>query len=113
MQPSPGRPLRIGITCYPTYGGSGIVATELGMELAARGYEVHFITYANPIRLDPGLPRIFYHEVEAATYPLFQFRLMIWPWRRGCWRSPSGSGSICSTCTMRFRTPPRPGWRGR
>ena len=73
MQPPSGRTLRIGITCYPTYGGSGIVATELGMELAARGYEVHFITYANPIRLDPGLPRIFYHEVEAATYPLFQF----------------------------------------
>ncbi len=43
--------MRVGITCYPTYGGSGIVATELGMELAARGHEVHFITYANPIRL--------------------------------------------------------------
>lgn len=67
------RPLRIGITCYPTYGGSGIVATELGMELAARGYEVHFITYSNPIRLDPGLPRIYYHEVEVASYPLFQY----------------------------------------
>jgi N-acetyl-alpha-D-glucosaminyl L-malate synthase BshA len=65
--------MRIGITCYPTYGGSGIVATELGMELAARGHEVHFITYANPIRLDPGLPRIYYHEVEVSTYPLFQY----------------------------------------
>ncbi len=65
--------MRIGITCYPTYGGSGIVATELGMELASRGHEVHFITYANPIRLDPGLPRIFYHEVEVSTYPLFQY----------------------------------------
>ncbi|MBI4891142.1 MAG: N-acetyl-alpha-D-glucosaminyl L-malate synthase BshA [Acidobacteria bacterium] len=65
--------MRIGITCYPTYGGSGIVATELGMEMAARGHEVHFITYANPIRLDPGLPRIFYHEVEVSTYPLFQY----------------------------------------
>ncbi|MGQ9917620.1 MAG: N-acetyl-alpha-D-glucosaminyl L-malate synthase BshA [Bryobacteraceae bacterium] len=65
--------MRIGITCYPTYGGSGIVATELGMELAARGYEVHFITYGNPIRLDPGLPRIYYHEVEVASYPLFQY----------------------------------------
>ncbi|MCX7605636.1 MAG: N-acetyl-alpha-D-glucosaminyl L-malate synthase BshA, partial [Bryobacteraceae bacterium] len=73
MNPPGPRPLRIGITCYPTYGGSGIVATELGMELAARGYEVHFITYANPIRLDPGLPRIQYHEVEVATYPLFQY----------------------------------------
>src|SRR5579862_8476966 len=65
--------MKIGITCYPTYGGSGIVATELGRELAARGHEVHFITYANPIRLDPGLPRIHYHEVEVSNYPLFQY----------------------------------------
>ena len=65
--------MNVGITCYPTYGGSGIVATELGMELAARGHEVHFITYANPIRLDPGSPRIHYHEVEVSNYPLFQY----------------------------------------
>ncbi len=65
--------MRIGITCYPTYGGSGIVATELGLELAQRGHEVHFITYANPIRLDPGTPRVFYHEVEVTPYPLFQY----------------------------------------
>jgi N-acetyl-alpha-D-glucosaminyl L-malate synthase BshA len=65
--------VRVGITCYPTYGGSGIVATELGLELAARGHEVHFISYANPIRLDPGVPRIYYHEVEVSTYPLFQY----------------------------------------
>jgi N-acetyl-alpha-D-glucosaminyl L-malate synthase BshA len=65
--------VKIGITCYPTYGGSGIVATELGLELANRGHEVHFITYANPIRLDPGIPRIHYHEVEVSTYPLFQY----------------------------------------
>jgi L-malate glycosyltransferase len=65
--------MRIGITCYPTYGGSGIVATELGLELATRGHDVHFITYANPIRLDPGTPRIFYHEVEVSNYPLFQY----------------------------------------
>ena len=65
--------MRIGITCYPTYGGSGIVATELGLELASRGHEVHFITYANPIRLDPDLPRIYYHEVEVSNYPLFQY----------------------------------------
>jgi L-malate glycosyltransferase len=63
----------VGITCYPTYGGSGIVATELGLELAARGHEVHFITYANPIRLDQDVPRIHYHEVEVSTYPLFQY----------------------------------------
>jgi N-acetyl-alpha-D-glucosaminyl L-malate synthase BshA len=65
--------MRIGITCYPTYGGSGIVATELGLELANRGHEVHFITYANPIRLDPDTPRIYYHEVEVSTYPLFLY----------------------------------------
>lgn len=65
--------MRIGITCYPTYGGSGIVATELGLELANRGHDVHFITYANPIRLDPGTPRISYHEVEVSNYPLFQY----------------------------------------
>jgi N-acetyl-alpha-D-glucosaminyl L-malate synthase BshA len=65
--------VNVGITCYPTYGGSGIVATELGLELANRGHDVHFITYANPIRLDPGIPRIHYHEVEVSTYPLFQY----------------------------------------
>jgi len=65
--------VNVGITCYPTYGGSGIVATELGMELAARGHEVHFISYSNPIRLDPGIPRIHYHEVEVGAYPLFQY----------------------------------------
>src|SRR5437016_8981942 len=65
--------MKVRITCYPTYGGSGIVATELGLELANRGHEVHFITYANPIRLDPGIPRIYYHEVEVSNYPLFQY----------------------------------------
>src|SRR6185437_14405911 len=65
--------MRIGITCYPTYGGSGIVATELGLELANRSHEIHFITYANPIRLDPNIPRIHYHEVEVSNYPLFQY----------------------------------------
>jgi len=65
--------VKIGITCYPTFGGSGILATELGQELAARGHEVHFISYANPIRLDTETERIHYHEVEVTTYPLFQF----------------------------------------
>ncbi len=65
--------MKIGITCYPTYGGSGIVATELGLELATRGHEIHFITYSNPIRLDPSIPRIHYHEVEVSNYPLFQY----------------------------------------
>src|SRR5690242_3472938 len=65
--------MKIGITCYPTYGGSGVVATVLGLERAMRGHEVHFITYANPIRLDPDTPRIHYHEVEVSNYPLFQY----------------------------------------
>ena len=63
--------MRIGITCYPTYGGSGIVATELGMELAARGHDVHFISYAPPIRLNSSNEHIHFHEVEVGTYPLF------------------------------------------
>jgi len=62
--------MKIGITCYPTYGGSGVVATELGIELAARGHEVHFISYAPPIRLTAN-ERITFHEVEVSTYPLF------------------------------------------
>jgi L-malate glycosyltransferase len=63
--------MRIGITCYPTYGGSGIVATELGMELAARGHDVHFISYAPPIRLKADSEHVHFHEVEISTYPLF------------------------------------------
>jgi N-acetyl-alpha-D-glucosaminyl L-malate synthase BshA len=63
--------MKIGITCYPTYGGSGVVATELGIELAARGHEVHFISYAMPIRLTMSSERIHFHEVEVTTYPLF------------------------------------------
>jgi L-malate glycosyltransferase len=63
--------MKIGITCYPTYGGSGVVATELGLELAMRGHEVHFISYSMPIRLSGTNDRIFFHEVEVITYPLF------------------------------------------
>src|SRR5579862_1425054 len=63
--------MKIGITCYPTYGGSGVVATELGMELAARGHEIHFISYAPPIRLTDTSVRIPFHEVEVSSYPLF------------------------------------------
>jgi N-acetyl-alpha-D-glucosaminyl L-malate synthase BshA len=68
-----GIPMKIGITCYPTYGGSGAVATELGIELAARGHEVHFISYASPFRLRGYHERVFYHEVDTslAHYPLF------------------------------------------
>ena len=65
--------MKIGITCYPTYGGSGVVATELGIELAQRGHQVHFISYAQPIRLTSPQPNIHYHEVEVSTYPLFDY----------------------------------------
>ena len=64
---------KIGISCYPTYGGSGIVATELGKSLASRGHEVHFITYAMPTRLDRFQDRVFFHEVEVPDYPLFEY----------------------------------------
>jgi N-acetyl-alpha-D-glucosaminyl L-malate synthase BshA len=66
-------PLKIGITCYPTYGGSGVIATELGKELANRGHEVHFVSYAQPIRLEKFHERIFFHEVDMLPYPLFQY----------------------------------------
>jgi len=65
--------MRIGITCYPTYGGSGVVATELGIELAAKGHEIHFISYSQPFRLNGREEGIFYHEVPVSNYPLFEF----------------------------------------
>lgn len=65
--------MKIGITCYPTYGGSGAVATELGIALAAHGHEVHFITYQQPFRLPSFLPRIYFHEVDVGRYPLFEY----------------------------------------
>jgi len=63
--------MKIGITCYPTYGGSGVVATELGLELAARGHDVHFISYATPVRMTSASERLHFHEVEVMNYPLF------------------------------------------
>jgi L-malate glycosyltransferase len=65
--------MRIGITCYPTYGGSGVVATELGIELAAMGHQVHFISYSQPFRLTGRDNGILYHEVPVSSYPLFEF----------------------------------------
>ena len=66
------RSLRVGITCYPTYGGSGVVATELGIELAARGHDVHFITSSPPFRLTGREANIHFHQVEVMHYPLFE-----------------------------------------
>lgn len=65
--------MKIGIVCYPTFGGSGVVATELGMALAAEGHQVHFISYSQPFRLDNFSGNLFYHEVPVTNYPLFEF----------------------------------------
>lgn len=65
--------MNIGIVCYPTFGGSGVMATELGKALADKGYTVHFITYQQPVRLEAFHPNIFYHEVTVPAYPLFDF----------------------------------------
>ena len=66
--------MKIGIVCYPTFGGSGIVATELGHALAKKGHEVHFITYDQPVRLDIMDKNIYYHEVNVHVYPLFDYQ---------------------------------------
>ena len=65
--------MRIGIVCYPTFGGSGVLATELGKALAQKGHQVHFITYQQPVRLSGFIPNIYYHEVQVPTYPLFDY----------------------------------------
>ncbi len=66
--------MKIGIVCYPTFGGSGVLATELGIALSDKGYEVHFITYEQPVRLSQGFhPNIYFHEVKVPAYPLFDF----------------------------------------
>lgn len=65
--------MRIGIVCYPTYGGSGVLATELGKGLAAKGHSVHFVTYQRPPRLDTFQPNVYFHEVGGFDYPLFEY----------------------------------------
>ena len=65
--------MKIGIVCYPTYGGSGVVATELGIALAAKGHQIHFISYSMPVRLGKPMENIFYHEVRVSDYPLFDY----------------------------------------
>jgi N-acetyl-alpha-D-glucosaminyl L-malate synthase BshA len=65
--------MKIGIVCYPTFGGSGVLATELGKALAQKGHQIHFISYQQPVRLNGFIPNIFYHEVQVPTYPLFDY----------------------------------------
>ena len=98
--------MKIGITCYPTYGGSGVVATELGVELAERGHEIHFISYAQPIRLTELHPNIHYHEVDVSRYPLFEYP----PYDFGFGDAHGGSlrnftRSTSCMCITRSRTP--------
>jgi UDP:flavonoid glycosyltransferase YjiC (YdhE family) len=73
--------MKIGIVCYPTFGGSGVVATELGKALAKEGHQVHFITYSQPSRLDFLNENLFYHEVEFRSYPFLNIHLtnLHWP----------------------------------
>ena len=73
MTSAPDRPLKIGVVCYPTFGGSGVVATELGKGMAERGHEIHLFSYAPPARLDSYDERVHLHQVEVSSYPLFKY----------------------------------------
>ena len=97
--------MKIGITCYPTYGGSGVVATELGIELAARGHEIHFISYAMPIRLNQATENIFFHEVEVTTYPLFDHAPYTLALATKMFEVAEDAKLDCCTCTTPFHIP--------
>ena len=73
QRPGTRRPLKIGVVCYPTYGGSGVVATELGLGMARHGHDVHFISYRQPARFKGYAANVYYHEVSAVDYPLFEY----------------------------------------
>ena len=96
--------MKIGITCYPTYGGSGALATELGLELARRGHEVHFITYAMPFRLRGYTERVYFHEVDTSTgrYPLFEHFPYTLALASKQHEVALRESSTCCTCTTRF-----------
>ena len=66
--------MKIGIVCYPTFGGSGVIATELGLELSKKGHTVHFITYRQPVRLELISENVHFHEVNVPDYPLFHYQ---------------------------------------
>ena len=108
-----GTGMKIGITCYPTYGGSGVVATELGLELAERGHEVHFISYAQPIRLTGPHPAFTITKWKSRITRCSSIRRIVWRWPRAWRRSPSCTTSICCTCTTPFRTRSARCWRSR
>ena len=94
--------MRIGMVCYPTFGGSGVVATELGKALAAEGHEVHFITYDQPVRLGSFRPNVFYHEVRISQYPLFDYPPYELVLASKWWRWSGSKTWICCMCTTPY-----------
>ena len=94
--------LKIGITCYPTVGGSGVVATELGKMLAEKGHEIHFISSSMPFRLKKMYHNIYYHQVEVNQYSVFQYPPMISPLQVKWRKSLRGRTLIYCTFTMLF-----------
>ena len=97
--------MKIGITCYPTYGGSGVVATELGLELAERSHEVHFISYAQPIRLTAPHPTFIITKSKFHDIPCSIIRPTIWRWPRAWPRFQNFTISIFCMFTTQFPTP--------
>ena len=103
--------MNIGVTCYPTVGGSGAVAAELGKQLARRGHQIHFISYRLPFRLGDFHENVSFHEVDVSSYVLFEHpphdlalaAKMAWP--------PASTGSTCSTSTTRSPTPSPASWQ--
>ena len=93
--------MNIGIVCYPTFGGSGVLATELGKALADKGHGIHFITYQQPVRLTGFSANLYFHEVRVPTYPLFDFpplRNSFGQYRGGCGEKQPRRPTSCSLC---------------
>ena len=103
--------MNIGITVYPTYGGSGIVGSELGKELAARGHTVHFIASSLPTRLTELSARVRFHEVEMMSYPLFEHQPYTLALATKMGRSRRRKNSTCCMSITRFRTRSARFWR--
>ena len=110
---APDRTLRIGITCYPSVGGSGILASALGEELARRGHEVHFISYERPFRLPLDAPRLYFHPVEINDYGLFKYPDYTLPLSVKMAEVSRDIDWMCCTFTTPCRTRRRRFWRGR
>ena len=81
--------MNIGIVCYPTFGGSGVLATELGLELSRKGHQVHFITYRQPVRLELLNSNVHFHEVNVPDYPLFHYQPMMGTFKKELMKVPN------------------------